>query len=255
MSRIWFRDMGIADANRNFPPFTTTRGTSLGPGGGSTTFTQLGFTVDQFTIVAPVAPGGGNQVNCQMNENITAVGGAVTLSGAATNVRGTMGASIVTGLQYTTHETTVGSPATAETHNGLSYACASPNQNVSFYYAKPTAVVFGGGSPRFIRPIFGNLGGSESAAQITWPISCNFKFFQLFDDAAPGTGMFDGLVKFLLRINGATALTIQPANGITFANDNSTVIAVNAGDLVCWEADQNGGTWNDRIEIVWGMQG
>lgn len=254
MARLHFRDMGTATANRTYPPFTATRSTVLTTGAG-TSWAPLGFTIDQFTAVAPAAPGVGTAVNYQANQNTGNLGSVVSLADPSTSVRGAMAAAIaIVGpsrdtTQYTIRETLTGAPAAQITHNGLSYTPDSPNEDRSFHSAGQNGSIFTPSNPVFIRAAGARLFTTSAAARIIWPAAGTFKDFVFVNV----TGNFDGNITFDLFIDGGSNISFTPPNAVAVSTDYVQTLAVAAGDRVYWRATRNAGALNPTVALIWGF--
>jgi hypothetical protein len=253
--------MGTADSNLVFAPFMSTRFTSavISPG---TNWSPRNFTIDQFTATAPAAPGVGTAVDFQTNvgDNVPVgdVGSAVSLNGTNTQVRGTMAAPVgIVGSRnptaFTIREIKTGMPTSQVTHNGISYTCTNPNQDVSLYsWGQATAGIFTPGNPVFLKPCSARLSSTLTQTfEIVWPVTGTFKYFVF---VTPGSGItWDGNITLTLQIDGGSSISFTPTNGVDVFTDYVQTLAVTSGQLVYWQATRNSGSFNPAITFTWGF--
>lgn len=246
--------MGTATANRAYPPFTATRNVGFTTGVG-TGWAPRAFTIDQFTARAPAAPGVGTAVAFQANQNAIDIGSAVSLSGLNNTVRGTMNAPVsIVGArdstEYTVREVLTGSPTGQVTHNGLSYTCTNPDQDVSIYSFGPSSAgIFTPSNPVFMKPCSALLKTTNTPAFLIWPATGTFKFFTFVNVG----GNFDGNVDFVLQIDGGASITFTPSNGVNVFTDYLQTLAITNGQYVYWKATRNSGALNPQVALAWGF--
>lgn len=259
MARIRFRDMGTATANRAYPPFTASRSTSILTGAG-TSWAPKAFTISEFTIHAPAAPGAGTAVDFQTNQGnnvpVGDIGSPVALADGNTSVRGTMNAPVaIVGArdttQYCIREILTGVPTAQVTRNGIAYSCGVGDEDVSFYsFGQSIVGIFNATNPIFLRPASQTQNASEGPTQVFWPTGGKLQYFVFVNI---GTN-WDGNVDFELRLGGAVQHTFTPTNGISVYTDYATQVAVTPGDLMSWRAIRNSGALNPTVAIIWGLK-
>jgi hypothetical protein len=233
MSFIQFRNANSTGGAGNRLAFLG-RGTSSGTDTGSQLVAPFAYTVEEGSIVAPSAPGGGNAYNRRMNVNGVAVGPTLSIADPSVSARLLLGVAISSLTVHLLTPSHTGAPANVSLNDCYRYLCDAPNTTVSLYPAgDESSNVVLAGTDRFIG--FNGNGvaegtATESTVQIDWPLAGTFKFMGARIGVGAGTN-----ADVFLRKNGVdTALGVVGATGAAIATYSDVVdsVAVVAGDLV-----------------------